>query len=135
MRQDRRRLGISRYDRVRRVVLRIGALRSGRYGALYFGVAVLVPDRLGKAGMAGLVAVRFVLEGRVSVVYERACCVLAGVVGYVGSLYGQARRVLVRRAPVSWGRFDPVRVARIGVAGRIGQGKARCVAFCWEWAR
>ena len=34
MRQNRRRLGISRYDRVRRVVLRIGALRSGRYGIL-----------------------------------------------------------------------------------------------------
>ena len=101
-------------------MLRIGALRSGRYGALYFGVAVLVPDRLGKAGMVGLVVVRFVLEGRVSVVYERACCVLAGVVGCVGSLYGQARRVLVRRAPASWGRFDPVRVARIGVAGKAG---------------
>ena len=87
------------------------------------------------AGMVRLVAVRFVLEGRVSVVYERACCVLAGVVGCVGPLYGQARRVLVRLAPVSWGRFDPARVARIGVAGRIGSGKARCVAFCWEWAR
>ena len=90
MRQDRRRLGISRYDRVRRVVLRIGALRSGRYGALYFGVAVLVRDRLGKAGMVRLVAVRFVLERCVSAVYEMACYVLAGVVGCVGPLYGQA---------------------------------------------
>ena len=42
---------------------------------------------------------------------------------------------MVRRAGMWQGRFDPVRVARIGVAGRIGQGKARCVAFCWEWAR
>ena len=92
-------------------------------------------ERCGSAGMVSLVAVRFVLEGRVSVVYEMACYVLAGVVGCVGSLYGQERRVLVRLAPVSWGRFDPVRVARIGVAGRIGQGKDRCGAFCWEWAR
>ena len=120
---------------VGRFVLVRGLLWHGRYGALVFGVAVLVRDRLGKAGMVGLVVVRFVLERRVSAVYERACCVLAGVVGCVQSIYGQARRVLVRRAPVSWGRFDPVRVARIGVAGRIGQGKARCVAFCWEWAR
>ena len=75
---------------VGRFVLFRGLLWHGRYGALYFGVAVLVRDRLGKAGMVGLVAVRFVLEGRVSVVYERACCVLAGVVGCVGSLYGQA---------------------------------------------
>ena len=70
--------------------------------------------------MVRLVAVRFVLEGRVSAAYEMACYVLAGVVGCVASLYGQARRVLVRLAPVSWGRFDPVRVARIGVAGRAG---------------
>ncbi len=70
--------------------------------------------------MVRLVAVRFVLERRVSVVYEMACYVLAGVVGCVGSLYGQARRVMVRRAPVSWGRFDPARVARIGVAGKAG---------------
>ena len=40
--------------------------------------------------MVRLGAVRFVLEGRVSVVYEMACYVLAGVVGCVGSLYGQA---------------------------------------------
>ena len=136
MRQDRRRLGISRYDRVRRVVLRIGALRSGRYGALVFGVAVLVRDRLGKAGMVGLVAVRFVLEGRVSVVYEMACYVLAGVVGCVQSFNGQARRVLVRLAPVSQGRFDPVRVARIGVAGKarfveLGIGELRLGKAGW----
>ena len=49
------------------------------------------------------------------------------MVGYVGSLYGQARRVLVRRAPVSWGRFDPVRVARIGVAGLVCFGIVRHV--------
>ena len=89
------RVGSGRYGILRSVVmghvaLRIGSLRFGRYGALYFGVAVLVRDRLGKAGMVGIVVVRFVLEGRVSVVYERACCVLAGVVGCVGSLYGQA---------------------------------------------
>ena len=82
--------GILRSVVMGHVALRIGSLRFGRYGALYFGVAVLVRDRLGKAGMVGIVVVRFVLEGRVSVVYERACCVLAGVVGCVGSLYGQA---------------------------------------------
>ena len=47
MRQDRRRLGISRYDRVRRVVLRIGALRSGRYGILRSVVMVHVALRIG----------------------------------------------------------------------------------------
>ena len=36
VRQDRRRLGISRYERVRRVVLRIGALRSGKAGVVFF---------------------------------------------------------------------------------------------------
>ena len=70
--------------------------------------------------MVRLVAVRFVLERCVSAVYEMACYVLAGVVGCVGPLYGQARRGMVRRAPVSWGRFDPARVARIGVAGKAG---------------
>ena len=55
------------------------------------------------------------------------CYVLAGVVGCVQSIYGQARRVLVRRAPVSWGRFDPARVARIGVAGLVCFGIARHV--------
>ena len=40
--------------------------------------------------MVGLVVVRFVLERCVSAVYEMACCVLAGVVGCVGSFYGQA---------------------------------------------
>ena len=49
---------------------------QGRYGALYFGVAVLVLDRLGKAGMLRLVAVRFVLERRVYAVHEGACYVL-----------------------------------------------------------
>ena len=91
------------------------AVRQVSWGMLRYG-----KKRCGLAGMVRLVAVRFVLEGRVSAVYERACCVLAGVVGCVGPLYGQARRVLVRLAPVSWGRFDPVRVARIGVAGRAG---------------
>ena len=82
--------------------------------------------------MVRLVAVRFVLEGRVSVVYEMACYVLAGVVGCVQSIHGQARRVLVRRDPVSQGRYDPARVARIGVAGmvRCGTGWVRQV-----WAR
>ena len=55
------------------------------------------------------------------------CYVLAGVVGCVQSIYGQARRVLVRRAPVSWGRFDPARVARIGGAGLGCFGIARHV--------
>jgi len=49
------------------------------------------------------------------------------MVGCVGPLYGQARRVLVRLAPVSWGRFDPVRVARIGVAGLVCFGIVRHV--------
>ena len=82
---------------VGRFVLVRGLLWHGRYGALVFGVAVLVRDRLGKAGMVGIVAVRFVLEGRVSVVYERACCVLAGVVGCVGSLYGQSSLDVARQ--------------------------------------
>jgi hypothetical protein len=77
--------------------------------------------------MVRLVAVRFVLEGRVSAAYEMACYVLAGMVGCVGPLYGQARRVLARLAPVSWGRFDPVRVARIGVAGLVCCGIVRRV--------
>ena len=47
-------------------------------------------EHCGSAGMVGIVAVRFVLERCVSAVYEMACYVLAGVVGYVGSLYGQA---------------------------------------------
>ena len=63
--------------------------------------------------MVRLVAVRFVLEGRVSVAYEMACYVLAGVVGCVASLYGQARRVLVRLAPVSWGRYGAVRCGKL----------------------
>ena len=60
-----------------RVELCSGALR-------WFGICY------GMAGMVGLVAVRFVLERCVSAVYEMACYVLAGVVGCVGSLYGQA---------------------------------------------
>ena len=47
-------------------------------------------ERCGSAGMVRLVAVRFVLEGRVSAAYEMACYVLAGMVGCVGSFYGQA---------------------------------------------
>ena len=94
-------------------MLRIGALRSGRYGALYFGVAVLVLDRLGKAGMVGLVAVRFVLERRVSAVYEMACYVLAGVVGCVGSLYGQASWDVARQVLPGTGGED--RCGRSGV--------------------
>jgi hypothetical protein len=58
------------------------------------------------------------------------CYVLAGVVGCVQSIHGQARRVLVRRDPVSQGRYDPARVARIGVAGKasfveLGIGELR----------
>jgi len=58
------------------------------------------------------------------------CYVLAGVVGCVQSIHGQARRVLVRRDPVSQGRYDPARVARIGVAGKarfveLGLGELR----------
>ena len=98
---------------VGRFVLVRGLLWHGRYGALYFGVAVLVRDRLGKAGMVGLVVVRFVLEGRVSVVYERACCVLAGVVGCVGSLYGQASWDVARQVWPGTGGEDR--------CGRYGQ--------------
>ena len=37
----------------------------------------------------------------------------AGVVGCVQSIHGQARRVLVRLAPVSWGRYGAVRCGKL----------------------
>ena len=57
------------------------------------------------------VAVRQVSWGMLR--YGKKRCGSAGMVGCVGSFYGQARRVLVRLVPVSWGRYGAVRCGKL----------------------
>ena len=99
---------------------RLVALRSGRCGIFCSGVPGHVALRIG--------ALRFGRYGRArsgKICFGRACfrSVRKGMLCFV--MFWQVwwavlGHYMVRRVGMWQGRFDPVRVARIGVAGKAG---------------
>ena len=129
---------------VGRFVLVRGLLWHGRYGALVFGVAVLVRDRLGKAGV-----VFFVPVCRGMLRYELARCGSAGELGYValrkGALrlgrygkscsgkicFGRACFRSVRKGMLCFGRCGGLCWVIIW-SGELGCGKAGLTRYGWR---